>query len=272
MSDRDFRQLIHGILDGVKVAKLGDGAPDTFSINAASPLEGTLQTGTFPFNLILATATIPSSLNTHLLMHFPDLIRLTSPKLHRLPSKLHSELVDIKGLGNPLAAIHKKLLEIFANQIRRAQLPNKDGTNLMSDVGRVILFCNQSAKAEEIGEYLRKMKVPALVMTGSSGGRRRGSNKHLESFLRQPPGSRKPPPLRRSSSSESEPRVLVTTSLLARGLDFSPFVSHVLIVDEPRNEVDFLHRAGRTGRAGRPGTVVIFGKGIVPRKPKKSGF
>jgi ATP-dependent RNA helicase MRH4 len=263
---------VHGILEGVKAAKPGDVASDTFSIDAAPSLAGTLRAGTFPFNLILVTATIPSSLNTHLLKNFPNLIRLTSPKLHRLPSKLHSELVDTKGLGNPLAAIHKKLLEIFANQTRRAQLPNRGGTDSTTEVGRVIMFCNQSTKAEEIGQYLRKMKVPVLVMTGSSEGRRRGSNKHLESFLRRPPGSRDPSPLWRSSSSKSEPRVLVTTSLLARGLDFSPFVSHVLIVDEPRNEVDFLHRAGRTGRAGHPGTVVIFGKGIVPRKAKKRGF
>lgn len=245
---------------------------DSFLTDAAASLEGTPLAGTFPYNLILATATIPSSLNTHLLMHFPNLIRLTSAKLHKLPNKLHRELIDIKGLGNPLAAIHKKLLEIFATQSRRAQLPNRGGMDSTMD-GRVILFCNKSARAEEIGEYLRKMKMPALVMTGSSEGRRRGSNEHLASFLRRPSGARNSsPPLRSPSNSVGDPRVLITTSLLARGLDFSPSVSHVLIVDEPRNEVDFLHRAGRTGRAGRAGTVVVFGKGIVPRKAKKPGF
>lgn len=261
---------MHGILDGVKAAKLADAAMNNFSMDSTSSLEGTPLHGAFPFNLILTTATIPSSLNTHLLMHFPNLIRLTSPKLHKLPNKLHSELVDIKGLGNPLSAIHKKLLEIFANQYRRAQLPNRIGNDSTTSAGRVILFCNRSAKAEEIGEYLRKMKMSALIMTASSKGRRRGSNRHLESFLRRPSINREAPPLQ--NLSEGEPRVLVTTSLLARGLDFSPSVSHVLIVDEPRNEVDFLHRAGRTGRAGRPGTVVIFGKGIAPRKAKKPGF
>jgi len=35
----------------------------------------------------------------------------------------------------------------------------------------------------------------------------------------------------------------------------------VLIVDEPRNVVDLLHRAGRSARAGRVGTVTVFGKG-----------
>jgi ATP-dependent RNA helicase MRH4 len=105
-----------------------------------------------------------------------------------------------------------------------------------------------------------------MVMTGSSNGRRRGSNKHLEGFLVPKPGSVANP------IDPDAPRILITTSLLARGLDFAPTVSHVLIADEPRNEVDFLHRAGRTGRAGRSGTVVVFGKGVARRGPKKVGF
>ena len=60
--------------------------------------------------------------------------------------------------------------------------------------------------------------------------------------------------------------VLVTTSLLSRGLDFAPDVRHVLIVDEPRNVVDLLHRAGRSARAGRSGTVTVFGKGAKGAK------
>ena len=56
------------------------------------------------------------------------------------------------------------------------------------------------------------------------------------------------------------PHVMITTSLLSRGLDFSPDVKHVFIVDEPRNMIDFLHRAGRSGRAGEQGKVVVFGK------------
>jgi ATP-dependent RNA helicase MRH4 len=53
---------------------------------------------------------------------------------------------------------------------------------------------------------------------------------------------------------------MITTSLLSRGLDFSPNIKYVFIIDEPRNMIDFLHRAGRTARAGANGRVVIFGK------------
>ena len=55
--------------------------------------------------------------------------------------------------------------------------------------------------------------------------------------------------------------MLLSTSLLARGLDFDPSVSHVFVLEPPRNTADFLHRAGRTARAGGSGKVVVFGRG-----------
>ena len=53
---------------------------------------------------------------------------------------------------------------------------------------------------------------------------------------------------------------MVTTSLLSRGLDFSPEVKHV---DEPRNMIDFLYRAGRSGRAGQSGKLIEIRKRVV---------
>jgi len=48
--------------------------------------------------------------------------------------------------------------------------------------------------------------------------------------------------------------VLVCTDATARGLDV-PGVSHVIHADFPASAVDFLHRSGRTGRAGARGVV-----------------
>ena len=155
---------------------------------------------------------------------------------------------------------------------------------------KVIIFCNKSEKAEAIGNHLIEHGIPAvpLVRTisespkaemppstgeeqaeevgeGRSGGRRkpavrtRNNDNAIAPFLR----SRKPdgtitPDTPLKPQSENDPLVLVTTSLLSRGLDFNSSVKHVFIVDEPKNMVDFLHRAGRTGRAGQTGKVVIF--------------
>lgn len=50
-------------------------------------------------------------------------------------------------------------------------------------------------------------------------------------------------------------RLLVATDLAARGLDI-PDISHVINLSVPESPEVYLHRAGRTGRAGKNGTVV----------------
>lgn len=52
-------------------------------------------------------------------------------------------------------------------------------------------------------------------------------------------------------------QVLVTTDLLARGIDIED-VDYIFNYDLPADEEFYLHRAGRTGRAGRPGVAVTM--------------
>jgi superfamily II DNA/RNA helicase len=62
-----------------------------------------------------------------------------------------------------------------------------------------------------------------------------------------------PPKLRMANYmrfKKRETNVLVATDLASRGLDL-PFVSHVINFDFPKTTSDYLHRAGRAGRAGR---------------------
>ena len=54
--------------------------------------------------------------------------------------------------------------------------------------------------------------------------------------------------------------VLITSDLAARGLDISD-ITHIIQMDLPSNEDFFVHRAGRTGRAGKTGMNIVIGDG-----------
>jgi Superfamily II DNA and RNA helicases len=68
---------------------------------------------------------------------------------------------------------------------------------------------------------------------------------------------------------------LVTTDLGARGLDISD-ISHVISLDLPEDSNAYVHRAGRTGRAGKKGISILVADGLelerASRAAVKYGF
>ncbi|MCQ2575840.1 MAG: DEAD/DEAH box helicase [Treponema sp.] len=60
-------------------------------------------------------------------------------------------------------------------------------------------------------------------------------------------------------------KVLITSDLAARGLDI-PEISHIVQMDLPSDEDFFVHRSGRTARAGKTGINVVIGDEYEMRK------
>lgn len=59
------------------------------------------------------------------------------------------------------------------------------------------------------------------------------------------------------SFEKSKIRTLIATDVVARGLDFTD-ISHVINFSPPENPSDYVHRIGRTGRAGKEGNSIMF--------------
>ncbi|KAL6305609.1 P-loop containing nucleoside triphosphate hydrolase protein [Sparassis latifolia] len=241
--DPDFQESTRRILAEISVAR---GHPVPFE--EGLPQDAPQKPLDYPFNLLLTTATIPSALASYLDTHHPGLMRLASPHLHHLPQTLKTEYAAWTG-GNRYADIEHRLRRVWAE-------------DLMAGGGRrskVLIFCNKSTKVQDLGRHLNEKGIPNVALTSTSDTRKHGSNHHLDGFLRVRGEEGKETEGAREVG-EDEPHVMITTSLLSRGLDFAPDIRNVFIVDEPRNMVDFLHRAGRAGRAGALGKVVVFGK------------
>ncbi len=59
------------------------------------------------------------------------------------------------------------------------------------------------------------------------------------------------------SFKENKTNILLATDVVARGIDIED-VSHVINYDLPQSHEDYIHRIGRTGRAGKIGQAITF--------------
>ncbi len=111
---------------------------------------------------------------------------------------------------------------------------------LLTDVNlpkSVIIFCNRTDTADYLTHLLRLLDHRVTALHSKLPQRQRIDN--LGRF--------------RASAA----RILVATDVAARGLDI-PEVGLVINYDIPRDPDDYIHRVGRTARAGRKGEAVTF--------------
>jgi superfamily II DNA/RNA helicase len=108
---------------------------------------------------------------------------------------------------------------------------------LASGLGRTVMFTRTKHQAKKLAKQLTAAGVPAVDLHGNLSQNARERN--LEAF------------------SNGETRVLCATDIAARGIHVDD-VAIVVHVDPPAEHKAYLHRSGRTARAGAEGAVVTI--------------
>src|SRR3990170_2776866 len=108
---------------------------------------------------------------------------------------------------------------------------------LASGAGKTLIFARTRAFAEELADQLEDAGVPATSLHGDLNQSRRTRNLSLLTSGRV--------------------NVLVATDVAARGIHVDD-ISLVIQADAPDEYKTYLHRSGRTARAGKQGTVVTL--------------
>ncbi len=106
-----------------------------------------------------------------------------------------------------------------------------------SDYDKVLVFGETKFGVQRLSDHLDNSGIPSVAIHGNKNQSQR--QRALKQFK------------------DERVRVLVATDVAARGLDI-PNVSHVINFDTPQNYEDYIHRIGRTGRAGASGKAHTF--------------
>lgn len=172
---------------------------------------------------LLFTATLPKTLVKSTNELIPDLFQITTPNLHKIPSKIHHDFLNL----NQSMTKSNLLLETLRRIVT------------VSDTNRVIIFCNKATTASEVYTDLLDRKYPVILI--SSLAERQELNKNLEKFRSEHP----------------EMIIAVATDMASRGID-TVNVGQIINYDFPYNVIDYVHRVGRTGRFERGGRATSF--------------
>ncbi len=142
------------------------------------------------------------------------------------------ERVSVGSLSTPIEKIKQETFQITADK-KYHELINQ----LVERSGSILVFVKTKHGADKIVKRLKYDGHKADAIHGN---------------LRQSKRDRVIRGFRNGNS-----RILIATDVAARGLDI-PVIKHVINYDLPQVPEDYIHRIGRTGRAGKDGSALTF--------------
>ncbi len=120
----------------------------------------------------------------------------------------------------------------------REKMPLLVGLIREMGTGRIMVFVNTKREADRVQAYLQGNGINAEAISGDVPQPKRTSM--LKKFL------------------SGELQVLIGTDVASRGLHI-PDVQNIINYDLPQDSEDYVHRIGRTARAGASGDAISFG-------------
>lgn len=149
--------------------------------------------------------------------------------------------VEVTPVATTVERIDQRVLFVPKSQKRAllGEMLQQGGMNNVTggDIGRVLIFTRTKHGADAVAYHLEKRGVKTGVIHGNK------SQNHRQRAI--------------SSFSSGKVRALVATDIAARGIDVDG-VTHVINFDLPNEPDSYVHRIGRTGRAGAVGTAISF--------------
>lgn len=148
--------------------------------------------------------------------------------------------ITIGSTNKPAAQIKQEMIKITTGEKFSClldQLSNREGS--------IIIFVKTKIGAAQLADKLKRKDHEVNAIHGDLNQRER------DSVIRDFRNNRM--------------RIMVATDVAARGLDI-PHVKHVINYDPPQCPEDYIHRIGRTGRAGSDGQALSL---ILPDEARK---
>ncbi|KAF7430492.1 DEAD-box ATP-dependent RNA helicase [Pleurotus ostreatus] len=145
--------------------------------------------------------------------------------------------LSVGRVGSTSENITQKVEYVEDNDKRSVLLDLLASQAKAEDLGLTLVFVETKRMADMLSDYLMSNRLPATSIHGDRSQRER--EMALQTFRT----GRTP--------------ILVATAVAARGLDI-PNVTHVINYDLPSDIDDYVHRIGRTGRAGNTGISTAF--------------
>ncbi|KAL1622401.1 ATP-dependent RNA helicase dbp2 [Diplodia seriata] len=164
----------------------------------------------------------------------------TWPKeVRQLASDYQTDFIQVNIGSMDLSANHRitQIVEVVSDFEKRDKMA-KHLERIMDDKNnKVLIFTGTKRVADDITRFLRQDGWPALSIHGDKQQNER------DWVLNEFKTGKSP--------------IMVATDVASRGIDVRN-ITHVLNYDYPNNSEDYVHRIGRTGRAGAKGTAITL--------------